>query len=224
MKRILLIIVMSQVVAFADAQISNSQDFELSEKDLINGLKNMDPEFREKCANKIKSLLENNQVVVKEGNVMEFPAMYWIDKFNKYKSSIKKDKFEEEFFKKKIDYVPNFSNVKFYQLDNLHLLRVELFKKKVILKELTISPIMIPLTSPDNYTGLWKTYFINGSVSCVTEYLNGVKHGVEIIYNWKGEKSWLKNYENGKVIKLYSFDDGEIFEEDLEILEIEGEF
>lgn len=223
MKSILLTILLSQIITSGYAQKSNDQDFDLTEHELINRLENMDPEVRQECADKIKTLLANNEFEIKEGNVIEYSSEYWLDKFNKYKTSIKKEKFEEEFFKEKIDYVPNYSNVKFYQLDNIHLLRVEVFKKKVELKELTISPLFFPLDPYDNYTGVWKTYYVTGSVNSEAEYLNGVKDGIEILYDWIGDKSWLKKYEYGKVINLYSFDDGEIVEENLKLLEIEGE-
>ncbi len=223
MKRFVFIIVLIHIAIISFAQDSNIQDLDMSEGELISGLSNVDPEIREQCAIKIENLLNKGLNVIQEGNIVEYPPEYWFEKFNRYKPSMKKEHFEEVFFKREIDYDPNFSNVKFYKLDHFHTLRVEVYKKKVKLKELAISLEFFPVDPGDHYTGVWKTYYISGSVHSATEYLNGIKNGTAIIYSMHGDISWVKNYDNGEVTKLYRSKEGKMVEEDLDILDVEGE-
>lgn len=198
-------------------------DVDVNEKELINALSDVDPEIRATAAQKIYALIIKNQNIIAKGNIMEHTTDYWTAKIKNNKPKMKKDDFEKEFFDEKIDFIPNYDNVKFYQLDHFHLLMTEISKKKVTIKSLTINPIFFNFEPNETYTGKWVTYYITGSVSKESEYTNCIKHGTEIIYNWNGQKSWMKLYENGDAMKLFSFKDGQMQEASLELLEVELE-
>jgi len=223
MKKYLVLLLLIHSIILVNAQDSIQVISNITEQSLIDGLQNIDPEIREQSAKKIKLLLKNNENKIQKGNIVEYPTAYWLDKFNQSKPTLKREQFEDLFFTNDIDYAPNYSNVKFYQLDHFHLLKVELFKRKVKLKELTISPIFFNIDPNKTYTGTWKTYYITGSINSECKYVNGIKNGVEILYNWKGEQTWIKSYINGKVVKLLKNVNGDMVETDLKSLEIEAE-
>src|SRR5690606_21131262 len=120
-------------------------------------------------------------------------------------------------------FIPHYANVKFFQLDHFHLLRTRVSKKKVRLYNLTINPVFCSIEPPEDFSGLWVNYFITGMVSSATNYQNGLKHGIEIKYSHNGEKFLQREYGEGKIRKIYSFENGKLVEENITILLIEGE-
>ncbi len=60
---------------------------------------------------------------------------------------------------------------------------------------------------PENYTGEWVTYFVNGEVNQRSEYKNGTLHGKTLQFHSNGKRSVVQNYRehgiDGESVSYY---------------------
>jgi len=176
---------------------------ELTEVELIKGLKNEDPNIRALTAVEIFRRLANGENKVAVGNIVEHEENYWQKKLKKIKRWTPYEQFEKEFGITEKNRKPNYENVKAYRLDHMNILYVVQNKDQTKVKKerLMYSPETFSAMIPAGFSGLWRTYHINGLVDIETSFENGKKDGVETIYYDNGMPNWTKFYKEGMLLE-----------------------
>lgn len=207
----LLVIISSAFTQINIKHIHTKTDsIELSEKELIQGLKSLDPIFRDQCAKTIRERIINSNYQIQTGNIFEHDYNYWLNKVNKIPTELLKEKFLKLFEIDKSSLEPNYANIKFYRLDHIFLAFVEFSKKKVKILRIDYQPEIFNIAPPINYNGIWKQYFVTGQISSKVQYMNGKKHGQTLIYSHEGKLAWENEYENGLCLIMKSYENGKI--------------
>ncbi len=200
----------------------------LSESELITYLSDKNQNLRIAAANRISKLLSSSDNVVAKGNIEEHPLQYWKSKsiisFDKKYEPLKdgriginyvtKDQFLKEFGLSEEDISKStFKHVGFAQLDHMYKVRYRCVADKVDLISLISSPEYYVVMPDKGFKGEWYNFYINGQVYSKSNFVNGMKTGVEIfssfdklmyqLYYKEGICNKVEFYNpNGDIIKI----------------------